>query len=249
MDTDKQTPKKTEPPIPEQLMPRHIGFIMDGNGRWAKKRGLPRELGHEAGAATFKKIVRYCRDIGVPCVTFYAFSTENWKRPKHEVEALMKLLGRYLQDSKNYRTENARLKVIGDVSGLPEGLRELIGEAERYSAAHTGITVNLAINYGGRDELTRAVREISRRCLEGEIAVGDIDEALISDSLDTAGQPDPDLIIRPSGEKRTSNFLPWQAAYSELVFMDVLWPDFSEKDVDAALLEYARRDRRFGGAK
>ena len=228
-------------------VPRHIGIIMDGNGRWAKQRGLPRQAGHRRGAEVFKEIARACQARGVQVLTMYAFSTENWKRPKEEVQSIMDLLRRFLKDAKKYRKDNMKLRFLGDRAPLAPDLRVLMEETEEGSASNTGMTVNIALNYGGRDEIVHAVRTLAQQVREGTLNPEEIDEAEISHHLYTAGQPDPDLIIRPSGEFRTSNFLLWQSAYAELLFMDVLWPDFTPQHLDQALEEYARRNRRFGG--
>ncbi len=234
-------------PPPRDHLPGHIGIIMDGNGRWAKARGLPRKLGHRAGAKTFTKIVSYCRDIGIGTVTAYAFSTENWSRPREEVDSLMDLLCDYLSDTDQYKREDARLTFLGDRAPLRRDLQELMARAEEGSRDRTGIRVNLAINYGGRDEILHGVRALARAGADGLLVPEKITLGDLSDSLYTAGQRDPDLIIRPSGEQRLSNFLLWQSAYSELVFMHVLWPDFSPQHLNWALDQYAGRDRRFGG--
>lgn len=234
-------------PMEQNEMPRHVAIIMDGNGRWAKRRGLPRSAGHRKGADTFGKIARHCRDLGIPYLTTYAFSTENWKRPKDEVDAIMDLLRRYLSDVFRHKEENARLCFLGDLTPLAPDIRETISRVERESAGNDAICINIALNYGGRDEIVRAARDLAARCAAGTLTPAEIDEAVFSGALYTAGQPDPDLVIRPSGECRTSNFLPWQAAYAELVFLDVLWPDFSEKDFDRAIGIYRSRERRFGG--
>ena len=228
-------------------LPQHLGFIMDGNGRWAKRRGLPRSAGHRAGAKTFRDMVRYCKDIGIKNMTVYAFSTENWKRPKEEVEAIMDLLRSYLKDAFDHREEEVRCLILGDTAPLAPDIVALIKKLEDESRDCKQMTLNIALNYGGRAEITHAVRELAGQVQRGELAPEEITEDAISAHLYTAGQPDPDLIIRPSGEYRTSNFLLWQSAYSELVFMDVLWPDFTRRDLDRAILEYQNRDRRFGG--
>ena len=228
-------------------LPQHIGFIMDGNGRWAKRRGLPRSAGHRAGAKTFRDMVRYCKDIGIKNMTVYAFSTENWKRPKEEVEAIMDLLRSYLKDAFDHREEEVRCLILGDTAPLAPDIVALIKKLEDESRDCKQMTLNIALNYGGRAEITHAVRELAGQVQRGELAPEEITENAISEHLYTAGQPDPDLIIRPSGEYRTSHFLLWQSAYSELVFMDVLWPDFTRRDLDRAILEYQNRDRRFGG--
>lgn len=231
-----------------RTLPQHIGIIMDGNGRWAKKRGLPRSAGHKVGAETFRKITKYCSKIGVRYLTVYAFSTENWKRPMEEVSFLMNLFEQYLNEVlRDFQDENLRIKFLGDKSGFSPNLQKLINEVEQTSSSKTGMTLNIAMNYGGRDELVKAVKEISADVKSGVLDVEKINADVISERLYTAGQPEPDLIIRPSGEFRLSNFLLWQGAYSELVFMNVLWPDFSEKDLDLAIDEYSNRNRRFGG--
>lgn len=232
---------------PQQFLPRHIGIIMDGNGRWAKQRGLPRSVGHKAGAETFRKIATFCRDIGIPYLTAYAFSTENWKRPQEEVDAIMDLLREYLDDTAKHQGEDVRTCFIGDREPLAADLREKIRRVEEESAHNRTITVNIALNYGGRDELVHAARRLAREAAAGRLDPESIDEEMVSNALYTAGQPDPDVIIRPSGEKRLSNFLTWQSAYAEFVFLDVLWPDFDQNHLCSALWEYARRDRRFGG--
>lgn len=234
--------KKTEI---ERHLPEHIGIIMDGNGRWAQKRGLPRMAGHREGANNFRTITRYCNEIGIKYLTVYAFSTENWNRPKEEVDALMKLLYDYLVESlRDFREENIKTRFIGDRSMLHPKLQELMAEAEDLSADKTGLVLNLAINYGGRAEIVNAVKQIAEEGISPE----EITEQMISDRMYTASQPDPDLIIRPSGEYRISNFLLWQSAYSEFVFFDeILWPDFSKKDLEEAINIFSGRKRRFGG--
>lgn len=229
-------------------LPSHIGIIMDGNGRWAKKRGLPRSAGHTAGAQTFRKIARYCSDIGVRHLTVYAFSTENWRRPETEVSAIMKLFKEYLEEAiRDFKDDSIVLKFIGDRSAFSPELLALMEENEEESKDREGMVLNIAMNYGGRAELVRAMQSIARDAKDEQIDVEKIDEGMISDYLYTKGQPDPDLIIRPSGEHRISNFLLWQSAYSEYVIMDVLWPDFREEHLNQALIEYANRNRRFGG--
>ena len=227
------------------VLPTHIGIIMDGNGRWAKKRGLPRTAGHSSGAKTFQKIARYCNKIGIKYLTVYAFSTENWKRPKDEVDAIMKLLHDYLVDSVNFQDENIKVKFLGDMAMLDDELNRLIKKAEDDSKDATGLNLNIALNYGGRDEIVRTVRKMAER---GD-NLAELSESMLSDNLYTAGMPDTDLIIRPSGEYRLSNFLIWQSAYAEYWFTDRLWPDFSEKDIDEAISAFAQRDRRYGGTK
>lgn len=233
------------------VLPRHVGFIMDGNGRWAKQRGLPRSEGHKEGAKTFRKIGEYAADLGIKYVTFYAFSTENWKRPEAEVNAIMSLFGDYLNEVIERIGENEekgiRLKFIGDRHGISPELLNLMDYTEKLTENKNKVTLNIAVNYGGRHELTTAVKNIAEKIKSGELSPEDIDERLISDYLYTSGQPDPDLIIRPSGEYRLSNFLTWQSAYSELWFSDILWPDFTKEDFNEALRAFEKRNRRFGG--
>ncbi|HEX2985982.1 MAG TPA: isoprenyl transferase [Caproiciproducens sp.] len=232
----------------QSCLPRHLGIIMDGNGRWAKKRGLPRTAGHTAGAAVFKTMVRYCSSIGIKYLTIYAFSTENWRRPLEEVSALIGLFKQYLQEAlRDFLNENIKVRFMGDTSAFPKELQQLIRETEEVSKDHTGMVLNVALNYGGRAELVRAARLLAEDVKNGKMDPGQIQESVIEEKLYTAGQPDLDLIIRPSGEKRLSNFMLWQSAYSEFVVMDILWPDFKPKDLDDALKEYANRNRRFGG--
>ena len=234
--------------IKDILLPEHIGIIMDGNGRWAKKRGLPRSAGHTAGAQTFRKIARYCSDIGIKYLTVYAFSTENWRRPSDEVDALMRLFKDYLQEAiRDFKDDSIVLKFIGDRSAFSPELFSLMKENEEESCGRDGMVLNIAMNYGGRAELVTAIREMANEVMEGSLNPEEISEELVSQHLYTKGQPDPDLIIRPSGENRTSNFLLWQSAYAEYVIMDVLWPDFTKEDLNQALIEFAKRNRRFGG--
>lgn len=229
-------------------LPTHIGIIMDGNGRWAKKRGLPRKAGHTAGAKTFRKITRYCSDIGIKYLTVYAFSTENWKRPEDEVSSLMKLFKSYLEEAlEDFKDDSIVVRFIGDKSPFSDELRTLMIENEESSKDRDGMVLNIAMNYGSRDEIVRAVKNISSKVANGDINLEEIDEKLISDNLYTSGQPDPDLIIRPSGEYRISNFMLWQAAYTEFVIMNKLWPDFDKSDVDEAIKIYSSRHRRYGG--
>ncbi len=227
----------------ERIVPNHIAIIMDGNGRWAKRRGLPRNAGHAAGSKKFKDIARYCNKIGVKHLTVYAFSTENWRRPKNEVDGIMNILRDYLKDSKNYIKENIKLSFIGDRTPLPDDIKKLMEISEEDSKNATGLTCHIAVNYGGRDEIVNAVKRIAEKGVDFDT----ITEETISQNLYTGDYPDPELIIRPSGELRLSNFLIWQAAYSEFWFSDVLWPDFSEKDLDKAIDDYNKRNRRFGG--
>lgn len=232
-------------------LPRHIGIIMDGNGRWAKQRGLKRSEGHKEGAKVFRAICDYAQEIGIEYLTFYAFSTENWKRPADEVEAIMNLFRDYLFEAQEREEENEakgmRIRYIGERNALPEDIVNLIEQLEKNSEDKNAITVNLAVNYGGRDEILHAVKAIAKKVEAGELKADDINLKDIDGNLFTAGQPDPDLIIRPSGEYRLSNFLIWQAAYSEFWFSDILWPDFTADDLDKAILDYAKRNRRFGG--
>ncbi len=229
-------------------VPRHIAIIMDGNGRWAKKRGLPRTAGHAAGAETFRKIANYCRTLGVEYLTVYAFSTENWKRSAEEVGAIMKLLGNYLREAlRDMEKNHVRFRFFGDLSRLSPQLQKLCRDAESRSAEYGDVQVNFCLNYGGRDELVKASQAFARDVADGKYKPEDLTEELLSSYLYSCKVPDPELIIRPSGEMRTSNFLLWQSAYSEYVFMDVLWPDFGPEDLDKAIAEYHRRNRRFGG--
>ncbi len=227
--------------------PVHIGFIMDGNGRWAKKRGLERKFGHKEGAKTFRKIVSYCKELGVKYITFYAFSTENWKRPKDEVEAIMALFDQYLDEVRKHTKENIRVMFIGDKSAFDENFRNKMIALEEDSKDFDAMTLILAINYGGRDDIIYAAKQVAELVKSGFISSSQIDESLFSNLLYTKGVPDVDYIIRPSGELRLSNFLIWQAAYAEYYFTDVLWPDFDKKDLDKALDEFKNRKRRFGG--
>lgn len=239
---------KKETDISDIILPVHLGIIMDGNGRWAKKRGLPRSAGHKAGGQTFRTITRYCSDIGIKYLTLYAFSTENWNRPKQEVDMLMKYFKEYLSEAlRDFRDDTIVLKFLGDMSAFPEDLRSLMIENQELSANRRGMVLNLAMNYGGRAEIVNAVKKISRQVLDGNFSVESINEQTVSDNLYTAGQPDPDFIIRPSGEYRTSNFLLWQSAYAEYYIDDVLWPDYTKEHLNKALVEYSKRNRRFGG--
>lgn len=228
-------------------IPRHIGFIMDGNGRWAKKRMMPRNFGHNQGAAVFKKTINWCRELGIECATFYAFSTENWSRPADEVKGIMDLLRRYIKDIRESAKENIRIIILGDISAFDDDIRAELIDIMETSKGNTGFIVGIALNYGGRAEICRAARILSEQCVSGELAPEDITESDLEKLLYTAEMPPLDLVIRPSGEQRLSNFLIWQAAYAEFVFMDVLWPDFTKKDLERAINEYAGRSRRFGG--
>ena len=229
--------------------PRHIAIIMDGNGRWAKKRGLPRTAGHAAGAETFRRIANYCRSIGVEYLTVYAFSTENWKRSEDEISGIMRLLRNYLQEALQDMAKNhVRFKFFGDLTRLSPELQKLCLDAENISSQYADVQVNFCLNYGGRDELVLAAKSFARDVASGKYACEDLTEDIFASYLYSKDVPDPELIIRPSGEMRTSNFLLWQSAYSEYVFMDVLWPDFMPEDLDKAIMEYHSRNRRFGGA-
>ena len=229
-------------------LPVHIGIIMDGNGRWAQKRFLPRSAGHRAGAQNFRTITRYCSKIGIRYLTVYAFSTENWNRPSDEVGALLRLFKEYLEEAlRDFMDENIRVRFIGDVSAFPAELRTLIQEVEEASACKTGMVLNLAMNYGGRAEITRAAKRVAQEVVSGNLRLEDLTEERFTQYLYTGGQPDPDLIIRPSGEELLSNFLLWQSAYAEFVYFDILWPDFKTSDLDRAIEIYSSRQRRFGG--
>ena len=230
------------------VLPEHIGIIMDGNGRWAKKKGLPRTAGHTEGAKNFRRIARYCSDIGIRYLTVYAFSTENWARPAVEVNALIRLFQEYLEEAiRDFADDDIQVRFIGDTSAFPKKLQDLIATTWEVCKHRTGMVLNIAMNYGGRPEILMAARKLAQKVQAGELRPEDIDEDSFSNELYTAGQPDPDLIIRPSGENRISNFLLWQSAYSEYVIMDILWPDFTPEDLNFALREYAKRSRRFGG--
>ena len=233
----------------EQLtIPKHIGIIMDGNGRWAKKRGLPRSAGHTAGAKLIKSIARRCNELGVKNLTVFAFSTENWARPQEEVSSIINLLRYYLKEIDKYVKENIRIRFIGDWSGFDQDIQDKMAKSEEASKNATGLVFSIALNYGGRAEITHAAKQIAQEVEEGKLAIEEITEQTLSDHMYTAGMPEVDLIIRPSGEYRLSNFLIWQSAYAEYVFMDdILWPDFKVKDLDRAIEEYSRRNRRFGG--
>lgn len=229
-------------------IPKHIAIIMDGNGRWAKQRNLPRSMGHKAGVETIRRILKEADRLGVEYMTLYAFSTENWKRPKDEVDALMKLLVQYLTNEVEGLHQNGVvLRILGDIDALPGAVKEKICEAIDLTKNNKGIILNVAFNYGGRDELVRAIKNIVSDVKSGNVNEENIDQNLISNYLYTKDSPDPDLIIRPSGEQRISNFLLWQCAYSEFWYSNVNWPDFSERDLQKAIYDYQNRDRRFGG--
>lgn len=238
--------KTSSKPAEQEILPRHIAIIMDGNGRWARKRGLPRTAGHAAGAETFRKIAYACRDIGIEYLTVYAFSTENWKRSKDEVAAIMDLLKKYLNESiETMQEKGVRIKILGDISALTPELQSMIHETEEISKTiHGRYQANICINYGGRDEIIKAAQRWAADPDRGELT-----EEIFSRYMYSDGIPDPDLVIRPSGEVRISNFLLWQSAYSEFYFTDVLWPDFDEKVLRQAIAAYQKRDRRYGGVK
>jgi len=228
-------------------LPRHIAIIMDGNGRWATARGLPRAAGHAAGAETFRRIATYCRDIGLPFLTVYAFSTENWKRPREEVQTILELLDKYLREAiEKMERDRVKMKFFGDTSVLSAELRQLIAKTAEISTRFEGCQVNVCVNYGGRAEILRAAGACVEEALRAGFP-GSLTEEDFTKHLWSAGIPDPDLIIRPGGEYRISNFLLWQAAYAEFYFTDTLWPDFSEREIDRAIAAYQRRERRYGG--
>ena len=234
--------------IDKDLMPKHIAIIMDGNRRWAKERGLDPKLGHKEGAETLEKIASYANEIGLKYMTVYAFSTENWKRTKEEVGALMMLLERYLDKFLNRESlRNIRIRLLGDVEGLTPSLKERIYKIVEKSKDNTGLTLNIAFNYGGRDEIVRAVKKIAEKVKNNETNIDEIDENMVSNNLYTQGEPEPDLLIRPGGEVRISNFLLWQLAYTEFIFIDKYWPDFSKDDLLEAIKIYEKRNRKFGG--
>ena len=243
--SEKQITKLAEE---SQRLPRHIAIIMDGNGRWAKNRGLPRSAGHSAGAESFRRAARHCRKRGVEYLTVYAFSTENWTRPAEEVSGIMRLLGTYLKEAlEGMERENTRMRFFGDVSVLTPELRELCLECEQRSQKYTGGQVNICLNYGGRDEIVRAAQAFAADCTAGKVTPASLTEEGFSRYLWSAGVPDPDLVIRPSGEERISNFLLWQSAYAEFYFTDVSWPDFNREELRKALAAYQGRSRRYGG--
>ena len=230
-------------------VPRHIAIILDGNGRWAKKRGLPRTAGHMAGAETFRRIATYCKNIGVEYLTVYAFSTENWKRPEEEVGTIMKLLGRYLDEAiRTMEKDHIRMKVFGELARLSPKLREMVDRTDEISQHYQGFQANICLNYGGRDEIIHAARRYAQDYAAGRVR-GELSEEQFGNYLYSAGIPDPDLLIRPGGEMRISNFLLWQCAYAGFYFTEVLWPDFTPEELDKAIAEFNRRDRRYGGVK
>lgn len=229
------------------VVPVHVGVIMDGNGRWAKKRGLPRKMGHREGAKNFRTITRHAKAVGVQYITFYAFSTENWKRPKDEVDAIMELFEKYLDEVRDFVEENIRIRFIGDRSALSESLQNKMASVEEDSKDFTAMTLVLAINYGGRDEICHAVKTLARKVKDGVLEPEDITQDMIEKNLYTEEIPPLDLVIRPSGEQRLSNFMIWQAAYAEFYYTNILWPDFKKEDFDKSVLAYSERNRRFGG--
>lgn len=232
----------------ETFLPKHIAIIMDGNRRWAKEKNLDTKLGHKEGAENLKRIAKYANKIGIKYLTVYAFSTENWKRTKEEVGALMLLLQKYVEEFLNdSNMDNIKVNILGDISKLDNGLQKSIHKIMDNTKNNTGLTLNIAFNYGGRDEIVKTMQKIATDVKENKIQVEDINEQLITNSLYTAGQPDPDLLIRPGGEQRISNYLLWQLAYTELIFMPKYWPDFTEKDLDEAIATFENRNRKFGG--
>ena len=228
-------------------VPVHVGVIMDGNGRWAKKRGLPRKIGHREGAKNFRTITRHAKAIGIQYITYYAFSTENWKRPKDEVDSIMNLFEKYLDEVKDFIEENIRIRFIGDRTALSENLQKKMAHVEEISRDFDSMTLVLAINYGGQDEICHSVRQIAKKVAAGEISPDDIDCSMIERNLYTEEIPPLDLVIRPSGEQRLSNFMIWQAAYAEFYYTNILWPDFKNEDLDRAVIAFSERNRRFGG--
>ena len=240
--------KRKKSDIDMNNLPQHIGVIMDGNGRWAKRRGLPRSAGHKAGAESLKKIVTEANNMGVKYITVYAFSTENWKRPKSEVDYLMNLLMDYLINAETTLAgENVRIRAIGSRKELSEEMREQIKKTEKLTSDRTGIVMNIALNYGGREELINAAKQLCKKAVDGELDPDKLSEKDIDNSLYTAGQPEVDLLIRTSGEQRLSNFMLWQVSYAEMVFVNKLWPDFKPKDLHECIRIYQGRGRRFGG--
>lgn len=234
--------------LDKQRLPRHIAIIMDGNGRWAQKRGLPRTLGHKAGVEAIREIVKACSNLGVEVLTVYAFSTENWRRPKEEVGVLMTLLTDYLKRELNELHDNkVKIRMIGDMSQLPLEAQQELKNSMKRTQKNSGLILNLALNYGGRAEITSVVRRMSEAAVQGKLNPQDITEEMIDDALFTAGLPDPDLLIRTSGEMRISNFLLWQLAYTEIVVTDCLWPDFNSEELLVAIKAFQKRDRRYGG--
>ena len=240
--------KKKQNEIDMSRLPEHIGVIMDGNGRWAKKRGLPRSAGHSAGADALKKIVTEANKLGIKYITVYAFSTENWKRPKEEVDYLMSLLLDYLRNAeKNLAGEDVVIRAIGSRKELSQEIRDQIVKTEEFTKNNKGIVMNIALNYGGREEITNAAKNICKEVQEGKINIEDINDKMFSEYLYTENQPDVDLLIRTSGEQRLSNFMLWQVSYAEMWFTHKLWPDFKPADLHRAIIDFQNRGRRFGG--
>ncbi len=240
--------KRTDERVDLNALPKHIAIILDGNGRWARKRGLPRTAGHAVGSENFRKIATYCNDIGIKFLTVYAFSTENWKRPDEEVSTIMSLLEKYIIEAiEEVRKKNLRLRFWGSREGLSDRILKLMTDAEKESDDMTGMRVNVCLNYGARNEITEAFRSIANDIESGNLSPEDISEDVVSSKLYSLDAPDPDLLIRPGGEMRLSNFLLWQLAYSELYFSDKFWPEFDERELDRAIIEYQKRNRRFGG--
>ena len=240
--------KKETTQLDKERLPRHIAIIMDGNGRWAKKRGLPRTAGHAAGADTFRTIATYCKELGIDYLTVYAFSTENWKRPAEEVSAIMGLLNKYLREAiETMERDHIKMEFFGDLDALTPELRELCERTREISRHYEGFQANICLNYGGRDELVRAARAFAEDCMQGKADPQNLTESQFGTYLFSKKIPDPELVIRPSGELRLSNFLLWQSAYSEFYYTDVLWPDFGKEDLNQAIAAYQKRDRRFGG--
>ncbi len=240
--------KRKKEPIKKELLPKHVAIIMDGNGRWAKKHGVPRKMGHKAGADALRNVSRFAGRMGIEYITVYAFSTENWKRSSQEVKDLMELLLNYLKNAeKELAGDEVRIRVIGDKSKFSDELQKEMARVEKVTENNKACTVNIALNYGSRDEIVGAVKKIAEKVKNGEVDIENIDDKLVSDNLYTYYMPDPDLVIRSSGEERLSNFLMWQSAYSELYFTDTLWPDFDEDEFTKAIEAYISRNRRFGG--
>ncbi len=243
----KKANKKVTTKITDRPVPKHIALIMDGNGRWASRRGLPRTAGHAAGSEVFRSIATYCKNIGLQYLTVFAFSTENWKRPPAEIEAILGLLDKYLREAvEKMENDGIRLVLFGDIEPLGDRFRSLIKQTEAINERIKGFQVNLCLNYGGRDEIRRAAASFARDCVEGKRRPEELTEVMFSDYLYSKGMPEPDLVIRPSGEQRISNFLLWQSAYSEFYYTDLLWPDFTTDEIDRAIEAFRKRDRRFG---
>lgn len=231
-----------------RIVPKHIAIIPDGNGRWAQKRGLPRKVGHREGSMALKRIVIYCSKIGIDYLTIYAFSTENWKRPQSEVEALMSLLLEFLRNAeKELDGSNVRIRVIGNISGLPNEMQQEIARVEKFTGVNTGLNLNIALNYGSKEEILHVVKEISKKVKENKLSIDAIDESVFEKYLYTSGIPDPDLLIRTSGEQRISNYMLWQCAYTEFWFTNELWPDVNEGHIEEAIKVFEKRNRRYGG--